>query len=200
MTVVDTLVFGVLAIGLILGLIRGLISQVTGLVGLMGGFYLAWRYHDGMRDAVIDPLFTTDHNDKIAFGVILLVSLLVTALFGWLLGLLFDKMSLGAYDRLMGGLFGIVKSGLICAGIMLTVVVLIPTSRATAFCDSPFSSMNLRTRWAMSLRWPGWSRWLSSSIRAVLAIRDSSEISSNARSPLLASFCSFMPIPRYQTE
>lgn len=124
MTVVDTLVFGVLAIGLILGLIRGLLSQVTGLVGLVGGLYLAWRYHDGMQSAVIDPLFTTDHNDKIAFGVILLACLLITALFGWLLGLLFDKMSLGAYDRLMGGLFGVVKSGLICAGIMLAVVVL----------------------------------------------------------------------------
>lgn len=124
MTVVDTLVFGVLAIGLILGLMRGFLSQVTGLIGLVGGCYLAWRYQASVRVGIVDTLFTSEHNDKIAFGAILVVALLVTALVGYLVGLLFDKMNMGAYDRLMGGLFGIAKSGLICAGILLGLVVL----------------------------------------------------------------------------
>ena len=124
MTVVDTLVFGVLAIGLILGLMRGFLSQITGLIGLVGGCYLAWRYQAAVRVGIVDTLFTSEHNDKVAFGAILVVALLVTALASYLLGLLFDKMNMGAYDRLMGGLFGIMKAGLICAGILLALVVL----------------------------------------------------------------------------
>lgn len=124
MTVVDTLVFGVLAVGLILGLMRGFLSQVTGIVGLLGGCYLAWRYAEPIRVSIVDPLIATEHNDKVAFGLILLVTLAIAALVGWLLGLLFEKMNMSAYDRLMGGAFGILKSALICAGIMLAVVTL----------------------------------------------------------------------------
>ena len=124
MTTVDTLVFGVLAVGLILGLLRGFLSQVTGLVGLVGGCYLAWRYSPDVQAVVVDPLFSTEHNDKIAFAAILIAVLCVTALIGWLLNKLFTKMNMSAYDRLAGGLFGALKAGLICAGILLAIVVL----------------------------------------------------------------------------
>jgi len=124
MTVVDTLVFGVLAVGLVLGLVRGFLSQVTGLVGLLGGVYLAWRYDADIRALVVDPLVSTEHNEKIAFGLIMLVAFILTGLVSWMIGKLFDKMNMSAYDRLMGGLFGVAKAALICAGILLAVVVL----------------------------------------------------------------------------
>ena len=124
MTVVDTLVFGVLAVGLILGLMRGFLSQITGLVGLLGGVYLAWRYDDTVRAIAVDPLFTTEHNGKIAFGLIMLVAFVVTGLTSWIVGKVFDKMNMSAYDRLMGGIFGVAKAGLICSGVLLAVVVL----------------------------------------------------------------------------
>ena len=124
MTVVDTLVFGVLAVGLILGLMRGFLSQITGLVGLLGGVYLAWRYDTNIRALVVDPLISTEHNGKIAFGLIMLVAFIFTGLVSWIISKVFDKMNMSAYDRLMGGLFGVAKAGLICAGILMAVVVL----------------------------------------------------------------------------
>lgn len=126
MSLVDTLVLGTLAIGLTLGLIRGFISQATGLLGLVGGLILASRYHEGLRRIMLDPFVKTDHNGEIAFIGIVVFTVLTIALLGFLLGKLVESLDLGAYDRLMGGALGILKTGLICAAILLTVVYFAP--------------------------------------------------------------------------
>ncbi len=126
MTVVDVLVLGTLSVGLILGLVRGFLAQFTGLAGLVGGLLLAERYYPGLRRAALDPWLRSEHNGEIAFVSIVVVSVLVAAIIGWLIGMALDKLQLGAYDRIMGGAFGLLKSGLICAALLLAVVYFSP--------------------------------------------------------------------------
>jgi membrane protein required for colicin V production len=126
MSVVDTLVLGTLAIGLVLGLLRGLVPQMTGVVGVLGGLLLAGRYHGPLRASLIDPLLGTSHNGEIAFVLIVVLCVVVTACFGWALGRMIEKLQLGAYDRLLGAAFGVAKAGLLCAGILLAVVYFAP--------------------------------------------------------------------------
>ncbi len=126
MSVVDTLVLGVLAIGLILGMVRGFVSQVTGLLGLVGGLFVAMRYNAPLRKAVLDPNFTWDHNGEVAFLSILIVCVFFVAAVGWAVRKVVDKLELGAYDRIMGAGFGIVKAGLITGGVMLGIVSFAP--------------------------------------------------------------------------
>lgn len=125
MSVIDALVLGILAIGLALGCVRGFVSQFTGIAGLFGGLYAAASYHDGLRN-VLDQHISTGHNGEIAFGVILVATVVFAAFCGWISKKTFDKLDLGAYDRLMGGFFGAAKAGLICAGILLGVVYFAP--------------------------------------------------------------------------
>jgi len=125
MSVIDAFVLGILAVGLALGCVRGFVSQFTGVAGLFGGLYLAATYHDSFREA-LDRHIATGHNGEIAFGAILVFSILVAAFCGWIAKKSFDKLDLGAYDRLMGGFFGAAKAGLICAGILLAVVYFAP--------------------------------------------------------------------------
>ena len=125
MSVIDALVLGILAIGLALGCVRGFVSQFTGIAGLFGGLYAAASYHDGLRK-VLDRHVSTGHNGEIAFGVILVLTVLFAAMCGWIARKMFDKLELGAYDRLIGGFFGAVKAGLICAGVLLTIVYFAP--------------------------------------------------------------------------
>jgi membrane protein required for colicin V production len=125
MSVIDAFVLGILAIGLALGCVRGFVSQFTGVAGLFGGLYLAASYHEAFRK-VLDRHIATGHNGEIAFGVILVFSVLVAAICGWTARKVFDKLELGAYDRLMGGFFGAAKAGLICAGVLLGVVYFAP--------------------------------------------------------------------------
>lgn len=126
MSVVDALVLGILAIGLALGCVRGFLAQFIGVAGLFGGLYAAASYHEALRRAALDPYFDTGHNGEIAFIAIIVVTVLFAASCGWAARKVFDKLELGAYDRLMGGLFGAAKAGLICAGILLTVVYFSP--------------------------------------------------------------------------
>jgi len=126
MSVVDGLVLGVLAVGLALGCVRGFVAQFTGVAGLLGGLYLGAGYHDGLRRAIFDPHFDTGHNGTIAYVAIVVVTVFVAALVGWFIRLGFEKLDLGAYDRVAGGAFGVAKAGLICAGILLTVVYFAP--------------------------------------------------------------------------
>jgi membrane protein required for colicin V production len=125
MSVIDALVLGILAIGLALGCVRGFVSQFTGVAGLFGGLYAAASYHDSLRK-VLDRHVATGHNGEIAFGAILVLTILVAAFCGWIAKRAFDKLDLGAYDRLMGGVFGAAKAGLICAAILLGVVYFAP--------------------------------------------------------------------------
>jgi membrane protein required for colicin V production len=125
MSVIDALVLGIVAIGLALGCVRGFVSQFTGIAGLLGGLYAAASYHDGLRQ-VLDRHIATGHNGEIAFGVILVLTVLLAAFWGWVAKRAFDKLDLGAYDRLMGGLFGAAKAGLICAAVLLGIVYFAP--------------------------------------------------------------------------
>lgn len=122
MSVVDLLVVGVLLVGFILGLVRGFLSQVIGLAGVVGGVYLAWRYAGTVQERVVNPVLSTDYNGSIAFVAILLLVVGVVGLLGWIARKIFAKLEIGAYDRLMGGLFGTLKAGLVCAGVLLGVV------------------------------------------------------------------------------
>jgi len=125
MSVIDASVLGILAIGLALGCVRGFVSQFTGIAGLFGGLYAAASYHDALHTA-LDRHISTGHNGEIAFGLILVLTIFLAAFCGWIAKRVFDKLDLGAYDRLIGGLFGAAKAGLICAGVLLAVVYFAP--------------------------------------------------------------------------
>ena len=126
MTVVDVLVLGTLGVGLILGMVRGFLAQFTGLAGLAGGLLLAERYYPVLRRTALDPWLHAEHNGEIAFISIVVFTVLVAAVIGWLVGKALAKLQLGAYDRFMGGAFGLLKSGLICAAVLLAVVYFSP--------------------------------------------------------------------------
>jgi membrane protein required for colicin V production len=126
LTVVDVLVLGTLSIGLILGMVRGFLAQFIGLAGLAGGLLLAERYYPGLRRAALDPWLRSEHNGEIAFVAIVVLTVLVAAIVGWLIGKALDRLQLGAYDRLVGGAFGLLKAGLICAAVLLAVVYFSP--------------------------------------------------------------------------
>ena len=124
--VVDSLVIGVLAIGLVLGLMRGFLSQATGIVGLLGGLWLAARYAGSLQAAALDPWLESRHNGAIAFVSIVVFAVLFAAIVGWAIRKAFEKLELGAYDRLLGGALGLAKAGLICGGVLLGVVYFSP--------------------------------------------------------------------------
>ena len=126
MAVVDMLVVATLVVGVTLGSIRGFVPQVTGIFGLGGGLYLASRYHEPLKTALFDRQFTWSFNGEAAFITIIVVTVILAAIGGFLLRRLIDSLGLVTYDRIVGGAFGAAKASLLAAGILLGIVYFAP--------------------------------------------------------------------------
>ncbi len=128
MPVVDIAVVVLMGAGFLIGILRGFLLQVTGLVGLLGGILLAGAYYEPVRDRIIQPLqISTQHSGAIAFVMVVLLTVLCVALLSALLRKIVDQLQIGMLDRVLGGLFGAFKAGVICCAILLGVLVLWPS-------------------------------------------------------------------------
>lgn len=112
---------GATAIILLLGLkgiINGFFKEIFGLVGIIGGIFIASRFGSTVGTYINDAIFNFDNEGAISF-----TGFLATLAVFWLLmifiGYAFKKLSilsgLGVYDRILGFVFGASKFFLIAA-------------------------------------------------------------------------------------
>jgi len=113
------LVVGVIILFLGLkGIINGFFKEIFGLVGIVGGIFIASRLGDSVGQYLSDLIFMFESHSAISF-----TGFLATLLVFWLLmiviGLIFKKLSsmsgLSPLDRLFGFIFGASKFFLIAA-------------------------------------------------------------------------------------
>ncbi|MCZ6788071.1 MAG: CvpA family protein [Planctomycetota bacterium] len=129
MLVVDIVVAVLMGAGFLIGILRGFLLQVTGLVGLLGGILLAGAYYEPVRDRIIQPLqISTEHSGAIAFVMVVLLTVLGVALLSALLRKIVDQLQIGMLDRVLGGLFGAFKAGVVCCALLLGVLFLWPSN------------------------------------------------------------------------
>ncbi|MBT8763648.1 CvpA family protein [Desulfohalobiaceae bacterium Ax17] len=118
----------VLAFFLLRGIFRGLVQEISSVVGLLLGFFLANKYY-----SQILPYVTKIIPDKswaqIAsyLGIFLGVMALVVILSIGLKSLLRCAM-LGWLDRIGGGGLGLIKASLICSITLLVLTSFLPTN------------------------------------------------------------------------
>ena len=120
MTAFDFAVLAVLGLSLLLGLWRGLASEVLALVAwivaLLAGKMLAPDIAPFFGEWIREPALRF----AAAFGVIAVMVLAVTAIARLLLSKLLRAIGLGPLDRFLGAAFGIARGGLI---VMLLVLI-----------------------------------------------------------------------------
>lgn len=100
------------------GIINGFFKEIFGLIGIIGGIFIASRVGDSVGKYLSDLIFKFDNTSAISF-----TGFLATLAIFWLLmivaGMLFKKLSslsgLGAVDKLLGFVFGASKFFLIAA-------------------------------------------------------------------------------------
>lgn len=116
MNAVDMVILSVLAILLLKGLWLGLIQEFCGLAGLGLGTVLALRFNTALAEALpgwvsLPPWLASAACSALLF----LVTLLFFALLGVLLSRLLKLVFLGGFNRVLGGLFGLVQGVVILA-------------------------------------------------------------------------------------
>ena len=111
------------------GLRQGMIRTVFGIAGLIGGIFLAGRYHDELA-ALLFPSGAVWSNIA-AYAIIAIATLVLAGVIGWLLAKLVNFVALGWLDKLVGSILGIAIGCLLCAAILAIVLKYYPGMEAT---------------------------------------------------------------------
>ncbi|MDY0116626.1 MAG: CvpA family protein [Sulfurimonadaceae bacterium] len=103
------------------GIINGFFKELFGLVGIIGGIFVASRVGDSVGAYLSDALFKFDNQSAISFTGFL-ATLAIFWVFMIFLGMVFKKLSslsgLGAVDKILGFFFGVSKFFFIAAVIV----------------------------------------------------------------------------------
>ena len=120
MTWLDILIIIPLVFGLIRGLMKGLIVEVTSIVAIILGF-LGARYWSAACASWLIQQFEWSEAASIvvAYAVLFAGIALLLNIVARLLSKLFQKIQLGWLNRLLGGLFGTAKWGIVIVALVL---------------------------------------------------------------------------------
>ena len=120
MSVLDIVLAALLVFGLIRGLTKGFFVEIASLVALVAGVYGAIHFSDFAATFLQNK---TDWNEKTinitAFAITFVIIVLVISLAGKALTKLADFAALGILNKILGGVFGALKVGLILSVILI---------------------------------------------------------------------------------
>lgn len=120
MNTFDIIITALLLFGFIRGLMKGLFVEIASLVALVGGVYGAIHFSYFIGDWLKNSVsWDEKYISLTAFAGTFVVIIVVIALLGKLLTEIADFASLGILNKILGGVFGALKIGLILSVIFI---------------------------------------------------------------------------------
>lgn len=114
MNLLDIVILVLLAGFVLKGLWRGLLRELCSLCGLFGGVFLALSYHAPLAELLMENVdWPAQLCVVIAFVALLLLTVIFFGLLGFLLSRFIKLLFLGGFNRVAGGLFGLVQGALL---------------------------------------------------------------------------------------
>jgi len=110
MTTVDYIVIATVLLSILFGAVRGFLRESIALLGWLVGLWLAWRYAYLVEPYLGGTLAGTELQTWAARAIVLLAVVIASWILGGMLNYLVQRsgLTLGV-DRLLGGLFGLVR-------------------------------------------------------------------------------------------
>jgi membrane protein required for colicin V production len=140
MAIIDIVLVVLLLFGLIRGFMKGFFVEVASLVALIAGVYGAIHFSDFAAEFLESKV---DWDEKyiniVAFAITFIVIVLIIAMAGKALTKLADFAALGILNKLLGGVFGLLKIGLILSVLLIvfdTMNATIPLTKKEDLKDS----------------------------------------------------------------
>ena len=121
MSAVDIVLLLILLISVVLGLWRGLVYEVLSVLAWVAAFFLAQWYAQPVADNL--PLGETAQPLRFAagFAVVFVGTVFAGGLMAWLLKQLVETAGLRPVDRILGGVFGVVRAAVLLLALTLVV-------------------------------------------------------------------------------
>jgi membrane protein required for colicin V production len=150
----DCIILGVLALSVLIGLFRGLISEVLSLVIWIAAFWVAWAFGPVVSAHLEHTITMPTLRYSVGYGVCFVAVLIVGALVRFAVRRLIWSAGLSGIDRLFGMVFGFVRG-------ILIVTLLVFLAGLTAFTRESW--------WQQSVLVPqfqGAAAWLGQNVPA----------------------------------
>lgn len=134
MNILDIILGALILFGLIRGLSKGLFVEVASLVALIAGVFGAIHFSDfaaGFLESKVD--WSEQTINITAFAITFIIIVLVISLAGKALTKIADFAALGMLNKLLGGVFGALKIGLILS---IALMVFSKMNRTIPFLEA----------------------------------------------------------------
>ncbi|MHB1147234.1 MAG: CvpA family protein [Lutibacter sp.] len=120
MNTFDVIITALLLFGFISGLYKGFFVEVASFVALIAGIYGAVKFSHFLRGFLATRVsWDEKYITLMSFTISFIIIVLAISLLGKLFTKIADFASLGLLNKLLGGIFGILKVGLILSIILL---------------------------------------------------------------------------------
>jgi membrane protein required for colicin V production len=130
MNLLDTVLAVIAGYCLVRGVFRGLIKELSSIVGVMGGFYAAYSYYSLVAKHLARWVTDPGYQRIISFLIIFLVVFLAVSFAGMVIKYLMNIAFLGWTDRICGLIFGSIKGVLIITVLLLVLTAFLPKNAA----------------------------------------------------------------------
>lgn len=132
----DYIIIGMISVSVLVGLLRGVIKEVFALLIWVAAFLVAYNFTDIVAGWLEGGVSLPSARTAIGFTGLFVTTLLVGALLSYLMGQLVEKTGLTGTDRLIGGVFGLVR-GLALAVALIIMTAFTPLPRDSWWQESP---------------------------------------------------------------
>ena len=120
MNVFDIVIAALLIFGFVRGVLKGLFVEVASLAALIGGVYGAIHFSYFIGDLLKEAVsWDQEYVSLAAFAGTFITIIVTIALLGKMLTKLADFAALGVINKILGGVFGAIKIGLILSVVFI---------------------------------------------------------------------------------
>lgn len=126
MNLFDMVIIVILGYCLIRGIFRGLIKELSSIIGVLAGFYAAYTYYTEISSLLSHFIDDKSWSNILSCLIIFCVIFLIISLLGVAIKYLLNIAYMGWFDRVCGAVFGVLKAVLIVSVIFMVFTAFLP--------------------------------------------------------------------------
>jgi membrane protein required for colicin V production len=122
----DMIAVAILAFCVIRGIFRGLIKEVSSIVGVLAGFYAAYTYYGNLAGLLSGWISNESYLHIVSFLILFCLVFFVVSIIGVIIKYVLNIAFMGWFDRTCGAAFGLVKGILIVSMLFIIFTAFLP--------------------------------------------------------------------------
>jgi membrane protein required for colicin V production len=116
----------ILGYTLVRGLFRGIVKELSAIVGVLAGFYAAYHYHSEIARLLNHWMADFPYLNLLSFFTIFCLVFFMVSILGLIIKYILNIAYLGWLDRLFGAVFGMMKGVLFVSILFILITTFLP--------------------------------------------------------------------------